>query len=343
MNKKRKRALLVILLVFVSFGLTGCTKYMQYDNKTAVVDNSTGQRMVENILCQTENTNKTYESIKADKTNEYNNKLQNNEINQEEYDKLINELNEKLTTSDIVDCSEFKITSGGYEGIWTSIFVKTLAFVIIKIGELTKNYGWAIVIVTILIRLVMYPITKKTAMQSENMKKAQSKLEKLEYKYRNRNDQESLMMKNQEMLKIYKDYNINPFSGCLFALIQIPLFFAFYEALYRLPVVLEENFLGVNLGLTVGKAITNGQFYYIIVTALVVLVTYYSFKLNSTANIASDQQNQMKNITMFSVIMIGISSFMVSLGIALYWITNSSFTIVQNLLVKRSKKNDNVI
>ena len=82
-------------------------------------------------------------------------------------------------------------------------------------------------------------------MQSENMKKAQSKLEKLESKYRNRNDQESQMMKAQEMMKIYKDYNINPMAGCLFAFIQIPLFFAFYEALYRLPVILEENFFGI--------------------------------------------------------------------------------------------------
>lgn len=80
----------------------------------------------------------------------------------------------------------------------------------------------------------MYPITKKSAMQSENLKKAQNDLQKLEKKYAGKQDQESMMQKSQEMMLIYKKYNINPMSGCIFALIQIPLFFAFYEAMNRI-------------------------------------------------------------------------------------------------------------
>ena len=179
-------------------------------------------------------------------------------------------------------------------------------------------------------------------MQSENMKLAQNKLQKLEEKYRNRNDQQSLMMKNQEMLKIYKDYNINPMSGCIFALIQIPLFFAFYEALYRLPVVLEETFFGIKLGLTPMVAFQNGQFYYLIFVALVSLVTYFSFKLNSAMNTQSETAAQMKMMNNISVVMISITSLSMSTGVALYWIVNSSFTIIQNLLVKRGKKNDHI-
>lgn len=340
MNKIKK----ILLLFVVLFSLTGCTKYMQYDDeKKNVIDNETGQRMVENILCKTDKTISTYERIKNTKIEEYKQQLDENKITEEDYISKLEKINNKFSYEDTVLCSSFKVTSGGYEGIWTSVFVKPLAFCIIKIGELTKNYGWAIIITTILIRLIMYPITLKTAMQSENMKKAQSKLEKLELKYRNRNDQESLMRKNQEMMAIYKEYNINPVSGCIFALIQIPLFFAFYEALYRLPVVFEEKFLGVDLGLTVSTALANGKIYYIIVTLLVVLVTYYSFKLNSATNTANEQMKQMKSMTTFSVIMIGIASFTVSLGIALYWIINSGFTILQNLIVKRSKKNDHII
>ena len=83
-------------------------------------------------------------------------------------------------------CTDFKITSGGYEGIWTTIFVKPLAWVILKLGTLVKNYGLSIIIITILIRLIMYPITKKSAMQSENLKKAQNDLQKLCWKARSR-------------------------------------------------------------------------------------------------------------------------------------------------------------
>ena len=334
---KAKKILLVLSIVLV---LTGCTKYKTF-NKEPVTISSTGQRVVENILCKTEETERQYEVIKEEKIKEYDEKLGKSEISQEEYDKKVIEINDSFNLSDVSNCSSFKITDGK-DGLWTTVFVKTLAWLITKIGTFTKNYGWAIIIVTLLIRLALYPLTKKTAMQSENLKAAQPKLNKLEMKYRNRNDQEAQMMKAQEMMKIYKDYNISPMSGCIFALIQIPLFFAFYEALYRLPVVLEENFLGINLGLNPVTAFQQGHYYYVIFIILVVAATYFSFKLNSSAAPVGEQAKQMKMMTNFSVIMISISSLFISTGIALYWIVNSSFTIIQNLLVKRSKKNDDI-
>lgn len=330
---KNKKILLLLLVLFLS----GCTKYKTYDNKAVTID-STGQRLVENILCKTTDTEKQYEELKNKNISNFQNKLDNNEISKEEFDNKVKEIEETFNLDNVTYCSEFKIFSGS-DGLWTTLFVKSLSWLIIKLGMITKNYGWAIILVTILIRLVLYPLTKKTAMQSENMKAAQNKLSKLEEKYRNRNDQQSIMMKNQEMLKIYKDYNINPMSSCLFAFIQIPLFFAFYEALYRLPVILEENFFGINLGLTPLVAFQNGKFYYLIFVILVVLATYFSFKLNSAMNADSQTADQMKMMNNISVIMISITSFCVSTGIALYWIVNSSFTIIQNLMVKRGKKN----
>ncbi|MBE6149608.1 MAG: YidC/Oxa1 family membrane protein insertase [Firmicutes bacterium] len=334
MNKKYFGLLLCVFL------LTGCTKYKTYDNKSVTYE-ETGQKVVENILCRTDETVKKYEELKNDKISEYQEKLNNNEITENDFNSKVEEIEKEFNIDDVQKCSEFKIFSGK-DGLWTTAFVKTLSWLIIKIGTITKNYGWAIIIVTLLIRLALFPITKKTAMQSENMKLAQNKLKKLEEKYRNRNDQQSIMMKNQEMLKIYKEYDINPMSGCLFALIQIPLFFAFYEALYRLPVVLEENFLGINLGLTPMVAFRNGQYYYLIFVILVILATYFSFKLNMAMNAQSETADQMKMMNNISVVMISITSFSISTGVALYWIINSGFTIVQNLLVKRGKKNDHI-
>ena len=181
-------------------------------------------------------------------------------------------------------------------------------------------------------------------MQSELMKNAQPELKRLERKYENKNDQQSQMAKSQEMMAIYKKYNINPLSGCLFSLIQIPLFFAFYEALNRLPIIFEGKFLMFNLGVTPWTAMFNyGHYWYIIIVILVGLLTYYSFKLNSTASMTAEQQSQMKMMSTFSVILITMMSFRVSISIALYWIFNSAFTVVQNLLVKRGKKNDHII
>ena len=194
---KSKKILILFLSVFL---LTGCTKYKTYDNKSITVE-QTGQKVVENILCKTEETEKQYEELKNKKINEYQEKFNNGEISEEDFNNKKQDIENSFNISNVQNCSKFKIFNGN-DGLWTTVFVKTLSWIIIQLGSITKNYGWAIIIVTILIRLALFPITKKTAMQSENMKLAQNKLQKLEEKYRNRNDQQSIMMKNQEMLKI---------------------------------------------------------------------------------------------------------------------------------------------
>lgn len=304
MNKFKK---LTILAMSV-FLLTGCAKNLTDENKKVVKIDETGQSLVSNILCQPTDSKaiELYEKYNVD-------------------------------IKSLPKCNEFKITSGGYEGIWNTIFVKPLAWVIIKLGGLVKNYGLAIIIITLALRLAVMPVTKKTAMQSENMKKAQPELEKLEKKYRDCTSQQEMMMKSQEMLAIYKKYNINPMAGCVFALIQIPLFFAFYESMNRLPVIFEGKFLGLNLGMSPLTAMKAGQWYYIILVILVVVVTYFSFKMNQTASMGAEQEKSMKMTTNIMIVFISIASFSISTSIALYWIFNSGFTIFQNLLVKRGK------
>ena len=303
----KKKKILIISLLLCVFTLTGCTSYLKDSDKKIVKNETTGQNLVENILCQpiSEETIAKYDELGQD-------------------------------NSSLPQCSEFKITSGGYEGIWTTVFVKPLAWLILKIGYFIKNFGLAIIIVTLLIRIIMIPFTKKAAMQSENLKLVQPELTKLEKKYKDKTDQDSMMQKSQEMLILYKKYNINPMSGCLFSFIQLPLFMAFYESLYRLPAVFEGKFLLFDLGVTPFTAFGNGQYYYIILIVLVFLVTFYSFKLNGGAALGKEQESQMKLMRNITLVMIGTASFTVSAAIALYWITNSAFTIVQNLYVKRS-------
>ncbi len=310
---KKNKTIKILATILLATSLTGCTKILKEDKK-AVQNPETGQSLVSNILCQPEN--ETTRNIYIE---------------------------HQVDLEQLPKCTEFKITSNGYEGLWTTLFVKPLALIIIKLGQLVKNYGIAVIILTLIIRGIMYPITKKTALQSENMKKAQPKLEKLEKKYNGKTDQESMMQKSQEMMLIYKENNINPLSGCLFSLIQIPLFFAFYEALNRLPAIFEENFLGFQLGTSPLTAFQKGQWYYIIFVILVALATFFSFKLNQTASMNKEQEQQMKMMMNMSVVFITIASFTMSTGIELYWIFNSSFTIVQNLLVKRRGKNANII
>ena len=111
--------------------------------------------------------------------------------------------------SKLPECKNFTPLSN-YEGLWTSLFVKPLAWVIIKISNLFNSSGIALIFTCILIRLILFPITKKTAMQSELMKKAQPELAKLEKKYAGKDSQEDQTRKAQEMRMIYQKYKINP-------------------------------------------------------------------------------------------------------------------------------------
>ena len=332
-NSKLKIVFLVILLVV----MTGCTKQLKDVNGKIVKNESTGQTLPSNILCKPTDKDiiKLYETTREKQIKSLDKKLKNDDITKAEYKKKKSNL---LDVNKLVACKNFKVSSGGYEGLWTTFFVKPLAWVLIQLGGFLKNYGLAVIAATLLIRLVLFPVTKKAAKQSELMKLAQDDLSKIEKKYKDKKDQESMAMKSQEMMAIYKKHGINPMSGCIFGVIQIPLFLAFYEALYRLPVLFEDKFLVFNMSTTPISGMSSGNYIYLILPIIVGVVTYFSFKLNSGANAGADQAKQMKTMMNTMMILIVFTSFSMSTAIILYWITNSSFTIVQNLLVKRSKK-----
>lgn len=305
--KKNNRKIRIIIILLLLLLTTGCTKTLTDSNNKAVKNEITGQTLTANILCQPTNK-KTRELYKE---------------NGVKIDKL-------------PKCSEFKITSGKYEGLWTAIFVKPLAFFLLVLGEIVGNYGISVIIISLIIRFIAYPITKKTAMQSEVMKKAQPEINRIQKKYANKQDQDSMVKQNQEMMAVYKKYNINPMAGCLFAMIQLPIFVAFFEAVQRTPVIFEDKFLGLQLGTTPSVGIANATFYsYIILMILIAVTTFLSFKMTSAGNIEDPTMKMMP--TMMSLMIIVTAMFMPT-GLGIYWITSNVFTMVQNYFVKRSKE-----
>ena len=192
-------------------------------------------------------------------------------------------------------------------------------------------------VITILIKFVLFPLTYKSLKQSESIRKAQPKLNKIEKKYAGKTDQESMMMKSNEMMAVYKEFNINPMSGCLMSFLQIPLFFAFYEALNRLPILFEGKFLGLHMGMTPLAAAGQGDWYYLILPVIVGLVTYFSFKMNKNQQ-SGDQMKQMNMMFNIMIIMIFITSFSMSTAIIIYWVINSLLGIGQNIIVRKRSK-----
>lgn len=304
----KKRILLITLILFI---LTGCTTYLKDEENNVIKYEETGQNLPENIICKP--TNK--ETLKIYNKN-------------------------KVDLKNLEECDEFKLTSGGYEGLWNSFFVKPLAWAILKVGTFVKNYGLSLIIVAFLIRLLLYPLTKGTTQQAQKMKSAKPEIDLIEKKYKGKTTQEEMMKKSQETMVVYKKYGINPLSSCLFAFLQLPLLFAFLEAINRVPAIFEESFLGLQLGTTPLTAILDkGQYYYILVIAVLAVVTVFSVKSNQTT-VGDDTNKQMNFMNKFLYIFIPVISLSMSTALSLYWIASSSFTIFQSLIVKRSGKNE---
>ena len=305
MKKINKK--LILILVLTLFLTTGCTKTLTDKKNNPVKNEVTGQNLTQNIICKP----KSKETIKIYEKN-------------------------GVDIKKLPDCENFKITSGKYEGLWTGIFVKPLSFILILLGNKIGNYAVSLIIISLIIRLIAFPFTKKTAMQSELIKQAQPELTRIQNKYKDKQDQESLTKQSQEMMRVYKKYNINPMSGCLFSMIQLPLFIAFFEAVQRTPAIFEDKFLGLQLGTTpvIGFG-TSTIIAYIILMILIALSTLLSFKLNMSGNSLDPSMKMMPIMMSIMIIIMGL--FMPS-ALGIYWVTTNLFTVFQNLSVKRSKK-----
>ena len=339
MNKKKS----LILFCLVPLLLTGCTKTLKDKDKKPVINEVTGQNLTENILCRPtdEETIKLYEENKVDINSLPYCVCKTDKIKTEEIVKNEETGEEEVQTKE-VDCESFSITKGVYDGLWTSVFVKPLAYVILFFGQLTKNYGLGLIITSLIIRIIAYPVTRKTAMQSEYMKKAQPEMEKIEKKYANKDqtDKEVMMQKSQEMMMVYKKYNVSPIGGCLLTFLQLPLFIAFLEAINRVPAIFEEKFLTLHLGTTPSIGIQNGNYLYALVIIIVAGTTFFSFRatMKDQVNSSSEMAQQQKMMTNMFTIMIIVMSIFMTTALDIYWITTNLFTITQNIIVKREVK-----
>lgn len=301
-----------VIAAIILLTLTGCNKQLVDGDKKRVMDEKTGQSLSANILC-----------------------LPENEEILEQYKKYEEYMDVKL--SDLPKCSNMKIyEKKAYNGLWVQLFVRPLAWVIINLGKILGNYGVSVMVMGIIIRLIMMPFSAKTIRQQENLKKAQPELERIEKKYKDKTDQESMMQKSQETLNIYKKYSVNPLSSCLVSFIQLPLFFAFLEAINRVPAIFENYFWKFQLGTTPLVGIKEGNYFYIILIVLIVLFTALSFKMTmNQTSVTTESGIQTKYMMIFMTVFIGIASIQLPSAIALYWVVTNAFNVFQTIIFKK--------
>ena len=214
------------------------------------------------------------------------------------------------------------------EGIWNTIFVYPLSWVIIKIAEIfNEGYGLSIVIVTILIRLLILPLSIKQLKSSKAMQEIQPKLQELQKKYSSK-DATTQQKLQQETMQLFQKNGVNPLAGCLPIFVQMPILIAMYHAIMRTAEISTHNFLWFELG--------SPDYILPILTGA---FTFLQQKLMMSTNSASKQNSQMAmqmQVMLYVMpIMIGVMAFFFPAALALYWVTGNIFMVVQTLLINK--------
>ena len=232
----------------------------------------------------------------------------------------------------LAGCTEFEqpITADS-TGFWNEFIVWPLVSVIVYFAELLGTYAWGIIVVTIIIRLIILPLTIKQVKSSKQMQEIQPKLKELQAKYSSK-DAVTQQQYQQEMMQLMQSSGVNPLAGCLPIFVQMPILIGFYHAISRMnadgSVYDLGSFLGQNLGeVSIIFAVVAGLMQY------VVLMT----------GPAMDNP-QMKIMMYIMPLMIVGFGFVLPAALSLYWVVGNIISVLQNLYIYKpwqKKENPN--
>jgi len=213
---------------------------------------------------------------------------------------------------------------------WFDVLAKPTLSLLNLLERFTRNYGVAIILVTVLIKLLFWPISQKGMESMKNMQKIQPKMAKLREKYKD--DHERL---NREMMTLYRTYKVNPLGGCLPMLLQVPVFFALYKVLLQsielrhAPFMLWIRDLSAPDRLPIGIDIP-----YLGGIPVLTLLMGASMFLQQKMSPTSADPTQAK-IMMFLPVIFTFMFVNFASGLVLYWFTNNLLAIGQQYLINR--------
>lgn len=180
------------------------------------------------------------------------------------------------------------------------------------------NYGFAIILLTLCIKLIFWPLTQKSYKSMKGMQKLQPEMKSMREKYSS--DKQKL---NEEMMKLYKEHKVNPLSGCLPMLIQIPVFFALYRALLGSIELRHAPFI-----LWITDLSAKDPYY---VTPIIMGATMFIQQKMTPSQMDPTQEKVMLMMPLvFTFMFLNFPA-----GLVVYWMVNNLLTILQQYLIKR--------
>jgi YidC/Oxa1 family membrane protein insertase len=207
---------------------------------------------------------------------------------------------------------------------WFTILTYPLLISLRWIYAVIPNYGIAIILLSIAIKFVLYPLTKKGLVSMQKMKKLQPKMKEIQDKYSD--DKEKL---NEKLMEFYSEHNVNPIGGCLPMILQLPIFIALYRMLEY-----SIELRGAPFAFWVTDLSAKDPYYILPVVMGVLMFFQQWYTMSASSGGAMGQQQQMMMYVMPVVFVFLFMSFPV--GLVLYWMTNSAVTLLQYWMINRS-------
>lgn len=204
---------------------------------------------------------------------------------------------------------------------WFGVLSRPLLWLLVYIFNWVHNFGIAIILLTVLIKLLTFPLTQKSFASQQEMKKIQPELKELQKKYSH-----DKAMLGQKQMAFYKEKGINPMAGCLPMLIQMPVWFALYQMLGNSVELYEQPFYAWIVDLT------RPDPYYVfpVLMGLSMLISQWVIP-----PAIDDSQPQMKYVMWFMPLFLTFVMLNLPAGLSLYMLVNNLLTIAQQVYVKQ--------
>lgn len=226
---------------------------------------------------------------------------------------------------------EESINYGFFGGISKLILVVMKFFY-----SIVHSWGIAVILLSVFLNVILFPLTMKSFKSMQKMQELHPQMEKLKVQYKG-NPQKL----NQEMMELYKTYKINPFSGCLPMLLQMPIFFALYQALMKSIELRCTKFLwikdlsmpdAVPLPVTLPLIGNSINILPLVMVVAMVIQQKMSTKTMGSA-VTPEQREQQKIMLIVMPIMFGFIFYNMPSGLVLYWVVNTVLTVVEQKAV----------
>ena len=207
------------------------------------------------------------------------------------------------------------------------------------INGLVHNWGLSIIILSIILNGALFPLSLKSFKSMKKMQELHPQMEKLKIQYKD-NPQKL----NKEIMELYKKYHINPFSGCLPLILQMPIFIALYNALIRSLDLRNAGFLWIKdlsspdaVKVPFSLPIIGNSINILPIFMIIAMVIQQKISTKSMGGAVTAEQKQQQQMMLFLMpVMFGFIFYNMPSGLVLYWVVNTILTIVEQSAIAKN-------